>query len=160
MSDYFGTILICRHLCGADKQDLFLRGTDFCRLLKPIPEELKYVEVSLEEGEWRRYFSKDGIREQLSPERERELISNYGAADWLDWTADNWGTKSGIRELDVIQHPGEGHFVMIVWETAWGYVNEDMMNRIEKYLQETFRLTGFRWIGLCPQSGSVEDIER
>lgn len=56
----------------------------------------------------------------LTPAEEAELIANYGAANWYDWSVQNYGTKwdTSVRRILPAENEEEG-YVIILFDTAW-----------------------------------------
>ena len=89
----------------------------------PTPKELEDTEAPLE------------IKD---PERAKENIEKYGAADWYDWRVKNWGTKWDVGELTVVSL--EEEYAFITFETAWSPIIEAMEKIAKMYPELKFDL--------------------
>ena len=73
-----------------------------------------------------------------NPEKAKENIEKYGAADWYDWRVKNWGTKWDVGELCLSDRSEE--YAYFAFETAWSPIVEAMSKIAEMYPELTFSL--------------------
>lgn len=73
-----------------------------CDALLPMPEELKDTTVGS-------HPDPDDVRAALR--------AKYGAADWYEWAMNNWGTKWGDYDTDLLGR--QDGLVMYTYTTAW-----------------------------------------
>lgn len=60
-----------------------------------------------------------------------ENIANYGYADWYDWCVDNWGTKWGDCETELLFYSvGEAVFTL---DSAWSPITKGMEEISKKF---------------------------
>ena len=72
------------------------------------------------------------------PEKAKENIEKYGAADWYDWRVKNWGTKWDVGELCLTDR-SEG-YAYFTFETAWSPIVEAISKIAKMYPELTFSL--------------------
>ena len=151
-----------------------LEGTNLCRLIDPLPDALQGIVASDPPARYRHkttgeYWVEDCNgpmknaneyeRVDLTYQEIRDLVDEYGAADWYEWQRERWGTKWGIYGLKVHRPGGDGMPIMIEFQSAWGPPSPPMMRKIDNYLCEKYCLENFKWIGHDPCDGKTIDIE-
>jgi len=150
-----------------------LRDVELCSLLLPVPEELQPIvsgtacgrlkhkvtgkwhptgEVSYLHGKQYEFVP-------LTDEEKSQLTEKYGTYEGLEWQRENWGTKWGTYDTEVIELRGDGSPVMIQFCCAWGPPSPQMMRMIDTYLCREYLLENITWVKHDPYDGSTGLIE-
>jgi hypothetical protein len=79
----------------------------------------------------------DGGR-AISRQQSVELIAEYGADNWYDWSVANWGCKWGDCDTEV-QRTGPGR-TDVSFETPWGLPIQGLNIIAERFPRLTFTL--------------------
>lgn len=157
MPNHFTTIGIFSPGYEFDADDFNERHakTDFCALIRPMPEPLEDICVGyMADGtrHWRQ--NEDGTK---TPVDVSQVQAQFGQPDWYEWAKENWGTKWGTYDAKAFQLGGDGSPVIIKFQSAWG--PPSILNEIGAWLCKAYKFEKFKWIGFDPYDDSVSFIE-
>ena len=147
-----------------------LDGKDLCDLVLKIPEELVGIISSSPPCRSRNKitgeFSKNSNgkygdeweRVPLTDEEITSLREKHGAVTWYEWNTINLGTKWGTYDTKVHFLGGDHSPVLIEFVTAWSPLNRDILEKIEKYLCETYYLKNVKWMYHDPYDCEIGEL--
>lgn len=152
MPNNYTTIVICSPGYGFDVDEFNARHaeSDFCRIVKPIPERLEEIKVGHCNGLER--WTGDG-----DPVDENELQQQYGARDWHDWAAKHWGTKWGTYKLKAFELGGDHSPVGIKFQSAWSAPT--CLIDIANWLNRCYQFREVSFVGFDPYDSKTTMLD-
>ena len=151
MPNNYTNILICLpgHEFDTDDWNDKHKESNLCAIVIPIPEPLEEICVRLHTGEKLQHV-------EAGPAKEKELIEQYGFADWRSWEIEHWGVKWGTSCNEAFRlEGGDCTPVVISFITSWTSPNDRCKLLIMDWLKRTCGFETIKWVGCDPTDYSI-----
>jgi hypothetical protein len=130
------------------------KDTDFCRLVKPMPEPLEDVHIGHTPEGMHRWKETDGERFSVD---EVSLQRQHGHPDWYEWAKAKWGTKWGTYHAKAFHLGGDGAPVVIKFQSAWSAPK--ILDEIAAWICKAYGFEKYFWVGFDPYDHSVNLLD-
>jgi len=107
-----------------------------------------------DEGLWKVNFSESGLLDRLfpMPEELKGTESPTDSPNWYDWASENWGTKWGDYDTELLND--YDNTIVFLFQSAWAPPTQGISNVAAQYPEAKFRLT-FQEPGMCFKGSCV-----
>lgn len=154
MPNHYTNICVCSPGYDFDV-DSFLEAhaeSDFCSIVRPMPEPLLEVNVGYKRLE-------DGSVVTQWRDDEKPIEQVHGYTNWRDWSEQKWGTKWGTYKTQAAKLGGDAQPVIISFQTAWSAPNDGCRADIAAWLKKTYGFERVVWIGFDPYDDSTAILQ-